>query len=52
MCESGPIFCQIEHSARILEPLGKSEGCKVRALCKIPFKMTESAFIAIEVGVM
>ena len=38
-----PIFIQIEHSARILEPLGNSEGCKVRALCQIPYKIEHSA---------
>ena len=40
-----PIFIQIEHSARILEPLGNSEGCKVRALCKIPYTIEHSVHI-------
>ena len=38
-----PIFIQIEYSACILEPLGNSEGCKVLALCQIPYKIEHSA---------
>ena len=40
-----PIFFQIEHSARILERLGNSEGRKVRALREFPSRIKHSALI-------